>query len=85
MKLIASIILFSIFCFANAYYCPAFLRNQTTCSCDEYIDGAIVKCRGKEGPLIVEQLKNQSAQVRELWLEHAKIIQVSLFPTFLFH
>uniref|UniRef100_A0AC35FRZ8 Uncharacterized protein n=1 Tax=Panagrolaimus sp. PS1159 TaxID=55785 RepID=A0AC35FRZ8_9BILA len=76
MRLITFILLISTFCYASAFYCPSFLQNQTTCSCDEYIDGAIIKCHGKEGPLIVEQLKNQSAQVRELWLEHAKIIQV---------
>lgn len=61
----------------SAFYCPEFLKGESNCSCDEYIDGAIVKCRGKEGPLVVERLKNSSAQVRELWLEHAKIIQVS--------
>lgn len=31
----------------NAFaYCPEFLRNQTACSCVEYIDGAIIRCNG---------------------------------------
>lgn len=27
-------------------YCPDFMRNQTACTCIEYIDGAIIRCNG---------------------------------------
>lgn len=79
MELIVKTLFLTAF-IASAYcYCPSFLQNQTACSCEEYIDGAIVKCSGKESPLVVEQLKSQRTEIRELWLEHAKIIEVNFF------
>ncbi|KAE9553818.1 hypothetical protein FO519_002988 [Halicephalobus sp. NKZ332] len=76
MQLISVLFLLAIAISTEAIYCPGFFQNQTTCSCEEYLDGAIIKCSGKEGPLVVEQLKNNKVEVRELWLEHAKIIQI---------
>ena len=57
-------------------FCPSFMRNQTACSCEEYVDGAIIKCNGPKGPLVVESLKKLNIDVRELVLENANIIEV---------
>ena len=57
-------------------YCPDFMRNQTTCSCAEYIDGAVIRCSGPNGPMIVEKLKNSQTDIHELTLENANIIEV---------
>ena len=60
-----------------AAYCPEFMGNQTTCSCVEYIDGAIIRCDGPNGPMMVEKLKKTQTEVRELTLENANIIEAS--------
>ncbi|KAI6177317.1 hypothetical protein M3Y97_00893500 [Aphelenchoides bicaudatus] len=44
-------------------YCPDFLRNQTACSCVEYIDGAIIRCNGPDGPMMVEKLKKTQTEI----------------------
>lgn len=78
MRLIINISIFLIFiASAKAFYCPSYLKNQTACTCEEFNDGAIVKCSGKGGPIVVEQLKTNKAEVRELWLQNAKIVEVS--------
>lgn len=82
MRFISVIFLLAASASVKAIYCPSFFQNQTACSCEEYLDGAIVKCSGKEGPLAVEQLKNNKVEVRELWLENAKIIQVRLISEY---
>lgn len=70
---------FVIFLLANltlvSAFCPSFMRNQTACSCEEYVDGAIIKCNGPKGPLVVESLKKLNIDVRELVLENANIIE----------
>ncbi|KAL7071035.1 hypothetical protein ACQ4LE_009843 [Meloidogyne hapla] len=61
----------------SATFCPTTLmRNQTACTCEEYIDGAIIKCNGPNGPLVVENLKKLNVEVRELVLENANIIEI---------
>jgi hypothetical protein len=72
---ISIVFLFPSFIFA---FCPSYLRNQTACSCEEYLDGAIIKCNGPKGPLVVENLKKLNVEVRELVLENANIIEVNL-------
>lgn len=57
-------------------YCPDFMRNQTACSCTEYVDGAIIRCQGPDGPMMVEKLKKVQTEVRELALENANILEV---------
>lgn len=57
-------------------FCPQFLRNQTACSCTDYIDGAIIRCSGPNGPLVVEELKKVPTEVRELTLSNANIVEV---------
>lgn len=59
-------------------YCPPFLRNQTACTCTDYSDGAIIKCSGPQGPLVVEELKKAQIDVRELALENAHIVEVKV-------
>lgn len=49
---------------------------QTACSCYDNIDGAVVKCSGPDGPIVVEQLKKGHYEIRELVLENAKIVEV---------
>ncbi|KHN82694.1 Leucine-rich repeat-containing protein 15 [Toxocara canis] len=51
-------------------------RNQTACSCFAYIDGIVIKCNGPEGPGVVEQLKKNPLEIRELALENANIIEI---------
>lgn len=65
---------------AGAYaqtFCPEFMKEQGACTCENYYDGAIVKCNGPEGPSIVEKLKAAQSEVRELALENANIIEVN--------
>ncbi|KAL3107834.1 hypothetical protein niasHT_017066 [Heterodera trifolii] len=57
-------------------YCPPMMRNQTACTCEEYVDGAIVKCNGSKGPVVVESLKKLDVDLRELALENANIIEI---------
>ena len=62
---------------SSAAFCPiTTMRNQTACTCEEYVDGAIIKCSGPNGPLVVENLKKLNVEVRELVLENANIIEV---------
>lgn len=60
-------------------FCPAFLKNQTACSCFVYIDGIVIRCNGQDGPAVVEQLKKTPTEIRELALENANIVEVSAF------
>uniref|UniRef100_A0A1I7YZ89 Leucine-rich repeat-containing protein let-4 n=1 Tax=Steinernema glaseri TaxID=37863 RepID=A0A1I7YZ89_9BILA len=62
---------------SSAAYCPTFLLNQTACSCSNYIDGAIIRCNGPNGPLIVDELKKTQIEINELALENANIIEIS--------
>uniref|UniRef100_A0A915EC45 Uncharacterized protein n=1 Tax=Ditylenchus dipsaci TaxID=166011 RepID=A0A915EC45_9BILA len=64
------------YCVLVGAFCPPFLRNQTACTCTDYVDGAIIKCNGPNGPLIVEELKKVQAEVRELALENANILEI---------
>lgn len=57
-------------------FCPTFLRNQTACSCTDYVDGAIIKCSGPNGPIVVEELKKMQTEIRELTLSNANIVEV---------
>ncbi|KAI6239150.1 Leucine Rich Repeat family protein [Aphelenchoides fujianensis] len=75
MRLIAAIGLLLLGTSAAAY-CPEFLRNQTACSCVEYVDGAIIRCNGPDGPMMVEKLKKTQTEVRELALENANILEI---------
>lgn len=66
--------------FSSVYgFCPMFLRNQTACTCTDYVDGAIIKCSGPNGPLVVEELKKVQTEVRELTLSNANIVEVKVF------
>lgn len=58
-------------------YCPGFLKEQTACTCFAYVDGAVIKCSGPDGPTVVEQLKNVQTEIRELAIENANIVEVS--------
>ncbi|CAJ0583847.1 unnamed protein product, partial [Mesorhabditis spiculigera] len=53
-----------------------FFNNQTTCSCSDYIDGAVIKCSGPQGPVLVERLKSNHVEIRELSLENANIVEI---------
>ncbi|GMT07220.1 hypothetical protein PENTCL1PPCAC_29394 [Pristionchus entomophagus] len=62
---------------AASAFCPnEVFHNQTACSCSDYFDGAVVKCSGPEGPMIVEKLKSTHVEIRELVLEKANIIEI---------
>ncbi|MCP9266144.1 Leucine-rich repeat-containing protein let-4 [Dirofilaria immitis] len=69
------ILLFYIFTNYAFAFCPAFLKNQTTCSCFAYIDGVVIRCSGQNGPAVVEQLKKTPIEIRELALENANIVE----------
>ncbi len=58
-------------------YCPDFLRNQTACSCFAYVDGAVIRCNGSDGPKVIEQLKTSQTDIRELAIENANIVEVN--------
>lgn len=60
-------------------YCPEFMKAEKSCSCYSYIDGAIIKCSGPDGPGVVEKLKAVQTEIRELILEDANIIEVWRF------
>uniref|UniRef100_A0A914H1S9 Uncharacterized protein n=1 Tax=Globodera rostochiensis TaxID=31243 RepID=A0A914H1S9_GLORO len=68
--------LFVIIGTAYGGYCPPLMRNQSACTCEEYVDGAIVKCNGPKGPVVVEGLKKLNVELRELSLENANIIEI---------
>ena len=55
-----------------------FLKDQTACSCFAYVDGAVIKCSGPDGPAVVEKLKNVQTEIRELAIENANIVEVSV-------
>lgn len=57
-------------------FCPGFLKEQTACSCFAYVDGAVIKCSGPDGPTVVEQLKSTQTEIRELAIENANIVEV---------
>ncbi|VDN18916.1 unnamed protein product [Gongylonema pulchrum] len=57
-------------------FCPAFLKNQTACTCFAYIDGIVIRCNGQDGPAVVEQLKKTPIEIRELALENANIVEI---------
>uniref|UniRef100_A0A0N5B228 LRRCT domain-containing protein n=1 Tax=Strongyloides papillosus TaxID=174720 RepID=A0A0N5B228_STREA len=56
--------------------CPDFMKNQTVCTCTDFIDGPIIKCFGPEGPTIVDKLKKKPMEIRELAIEKANIIEI---------
>lgn len=58
-------------------FCPGFFKDQTACSCFAYVDGAVIKCSGPDGPAVVEKLKNVQTEIRELAIENANIVEVS--------
>ncbi|KAK0396388.1 hypothetical protein QR680_001701 [Steinernema hermaphroditum] len=72
----APVVLLALLSTVSAY-CPAFLQNQTACSCSNYIDGAIIRCNGPSGPMIVDELKKTQIAISELALENANIIEIS--------
>uniref|UniRef100_A0A7E4VMU4 LRRCT domain-containing protein n=1 Tax=Panagrellus redivivus TaxID=6233 RepID=A0A7E4VMU4_PANRE len=75
---IVAAVLLAAFVASNAAYCPTFIHEYIdVCTCEEYTDGAIVKCSGKDSIKVVEKLKAARAEVRELWVENAKIIQIN--------
>lgn len=78
MYLLTNILIFCYLINLIIAYCPTFLQNQTACTCTDYIDGAIIKCNGPQGPLTVEKLKKNKIEVKELTLESANIIEVNL-------
>jgi hypothetical protein len=79
MRLLASLILSAgLLISCTLAYCPDFMQNQTACSCIEYVDGAIIRCNGPDGPMMVEKLKKTQTEVRELALENANILEVLL-------
>uniref|UniRef100_A0A914WNM6 Leucine-rich repeat-containing protein let-4 n=1 Tax=Plectus sambesii TaxID=2011161 RepID=A0A914WNM6_9BILA len=57
-------------------FCPGFLKDQTACSCFAYVDGAVIKCSGPDGPTVVEQLKTVQTEIRELAIENANIVEI---------
>ncbi|EPB69660.1 leucine Rich repeat-containing domain protein [Ancylostoma ceylanicum] len=57
-------------------YCPDFFKNQTACSCFDYLDGSVIRCSGQEGPIMVEQMKKSHFEIRELTLENANIVEI---------
>uniref|UniRef100_A0A915A8J2 Uncharacterized protein n=1 Tax=Parascaris univalens TaxID=6257 RepID=A0A915A8J2_PARUN len=59
-----------------ATLCPPFLKTQSACSCFAYIDGIVIKCNGPEGPGVVEELKKNPLEIRELALENANIVEI---------
>ncbi|GMR61022.1 hypothetical protein PMAYCL1PPCAC_31217 [Pristionchus mayeri] len=62
---------------AAAAFCPSeIFKNQTACTCSDYFDGAVVKCSGPDGPMIVEKLKTTHVEIRELVLEKANIVEI---------
>lgn len=61
-------------------FCPPFLAQEKACTCFAYLDGAVIKCKGPGAPSAVEKLKAVEAEVRELSIEDANIVEVS--PTF---
>lgn len=67
-----------------ATLCPPFLKTQSACSCFAYIDGIVIKCNGPEGPGVVEELKKNPLEIRELALENANIVEVMLRGTSFF-
>lgn len=77
MYLLKNILIFYYLINEILAFCPTFLQKQTSCTCTNYIDGAIIKCNGSKGPLIVEKLKKSQIEIRELTLENANIVEVS--------
>ncbi|KJH41698.1 leucine Rich repeat-containing domain protein [Dictyocaulus viviparus] len=59
-----------------AAYCPEFFKNQTACSCSDYLDGSVIRCSGQDGPKMIEQMKKLHFEIRELTLENANIIEI---------
>ncbi|VDN25199.1 unnamed protein product, partial [Cylicostephanus goldi] len=57
-------------------YCPEIFKNQTACSCFDYLDGSVIRCSGQEGPIMVEQMKKSHFEIRELTLENANIVEI---------
>ncbi|CEF60732.1 Leucine-rich repeat and Leucine-rich repeat, typical subtype-containing protein [Strongyloides ratti] len=65
----------AIVSFINAT-CPEFMKNQTACTCVDYMDGPVIKCYGPTGPTIVDKLKKKPMEIRELVIEKANIIEI---------
>ncbi|CAI4233185.1 unnamed protein product [Auanema sp. JU1783] len=57
-------------------FCPDVFQNQTACTCSENVEGIIVKCSGHHGPLVIEELKKQHHELRELTIENANIVEI---------
>lgn len=59
-------------------FCPPFMAQEKACTCFAYLDGAVVKCKGPAAPAAVEKLKAVEAEIRELTIEDANIVEVSV-------
>ena len=64
--------------FDEPNFCPEFLEKSEACTCNSYSDGAAIECDGPGGPEVVERLKNTNANIRELIVKNADIIEVSM-------
>ncbi|VDN04552.1 unnamed protein product [Thelazia callipaeda] len=70
------VILLALSIYSTLAFCPSFLKNQTACTCFDYIDGVVIRCNGQNGPAVVEQLKKTPIEIRELALENANIVEI---------
>uniref|UniRef100_A0A915K5R2 Leucine-rich repeat-containing protein let-4 n=1 Tax=Romanomermis culicivorax TaxID=13658 RepID=A0A915K5R2_ROMCU len=59
-------------------FCPTFLNDGKLCTCYNYLDGAVIKCKGPKSIELIEKLKALPVrpEIRELAIERAAITEV---------